>query len=134
MKKFPLLIVGAICLIIAAIMMFLGVRSGGLSVYKMPNQIVGQDINPNQRLRVGGLLVEGSVTKPDSDGFIYFTIAHENIEMPAKFKGIPPALFTEGKETIVDGWYRDNIFVADKILAKHDEDYTLPDRHKQASE
>ncbi len=132
MKKFPLLIIGAICLIIAGIMMYVGVSSGGLSTYKMPDQIVGHDINPNQRLRAGGILVEGSVKTPDQDGFIYFSIEHGGIEMPAKFKGIPPALFTEGKETILEGWYRDNVFVTDKILAKHDEDYTLPERHKTA--
>ncbi len=132
MKKFPLLIIGAICLTIAGIMMYIGIRSGGLSTYKMPDQIVGHDINPNQRLRAGGMLVKGSVSSPDPDGFIRFRIEHEGVQMPAKFKGIPPALFTEGKETILEGWYRDGVFITDKILAKHDEDYTLPERHKTA--
>ncbi len=136
MKKFPLILIGAICITIAALLAFLGFRQGGISLYMMPDQIItGQmngEINPQQRLKVGGVVVPDSVHVDDTTALLTFKIEHNNVQIPAKFDGLAPALFEEGSETILEGWWRDGVFVTDRILAKHDEDYTMPDRHKEA--
>lgn len=136
MKKFPLILIGAICIVIAAMLAFLGFRQGGISLYMMPDQIMAQheagEINPEQRLKVGGVVVPGSVKVDDVTAVLTFKIEHKDVEIPARFDGLAPALFEEGSETILEGWWREDIFVVDRILAKHDEDYTMPERHKEA--
>ncbi len=134
MKKFPLILIGAVCLSIAAILVFLALGKGSLSLYMMPDQIMSQNVNPNQRLKVGGVVVPGSVKVDEQTALMTFEIEHKNVKMPAQFDGLAPALFEEGSETILEGWWRDDVFVTDRILAKHDEDYTMPERHKQAGE
>lgn len=131
MKKFPLLMIGVICIAIAAILVFMGVRQGGVALYMMPDKIVAGDINPNQRIKAGGIVVPGSVKVDENTALMHFEIEHGGIIIPAEFNGLAPALFEEGKETILEGWYRDGVFKTERILAKHDEDYTLPEKHKQ---
>ncbi len=136
MKKFPLIFMGAVCITIAALLAFLAFRQGGISLYMMPNQIMAAhesgQINPDQRLKAGGVVVPGSVKVDDQTAMLTFKIEHEGVQIPAKFDGLAPALFEEGSETILEGWWRGDIFVVDRILAKHDEDYTMPERHKEA--
>ncbi len=138
MKNFPLMLIGGICLIIASLLAYLAFRQGGISLYMMPDQIMVAhtkgEINPEQRLKVGGVVVPNSVQIDDKTAILTFKIEHNNVQIPAQFDGLAPALFEEGSETILEGWWRNGIFVTDRILAKHDEDYTLPERHKQAGE
>ncbi|MFV0431358.1 MAG: cytochrome c maturation protein CcmE [Alphaproteobacteria bacterium] len=131
MKRFPLMIIGVICIVIAAILVYMGLRQGGVALYMMPDQIMSGDVNPHQRIKAGGIVVPGSVKVDPDTALMHFEIEHQGMKMPAEFNGLAPALFQEGSETILEGWYRDGVFKAERILAKHDEDYTLPERHKQ---
>lgn len=87
-----------------------------------PTDLISKSVSPSDKtLRVGGLV--NSIRKVD-DLTIEFIISDEQNSLVARFKGIPPALFTEGQGTIATGTLKEsNLFIAKEILAKHDENY-----------
>ena len=89
-------------------------------IYNKPN------ISLEKKIRVGGLVKEGSVkTKGQGINFIISDLKNEII---VSFVGITPNLFSEGKGVIAEGKLRDKkYFIANKILAKHDENYMPPE-------
>lgn len=87
-----------------------------------PTDLIEKAVSPSVKtLRVGGLV---SAIKKVDDLTIEFTISDEQNSLIARFKGIPPALFTECQGTIATGHLEaNNLFIAKEILAKHDENY-----------
>jgi len=73
-------------------------------------------------LRVGGLVKDGSL-KIDSDLGIKFIIEDNIAEVSVIYNGILPDLFREGQGVIAEGKFIDNLFIANEIVAKHDENY-----------
>ena len=73
-------------------------------------------------LRVGGLVKDGSV-RTDNDLGIKFIIEDNLAEVSVLYNGILPDLFREGQGVIAEGKFIDNIFIANEIVAKHDENY-----------
>ena len=92
-----------------------------------PTEIYNKgDIFLNKKLRVGGLVKEGSVMS--SQTTTNFIITDLKNEIIVSFSGSVPNLFAEGKGVIAEGKLQDKkYFVADKILAKHDENYMPPE-------
>jgi len=83
-------------------------------------------ISFNENIRVGGLVKEGSVVKKEKN--IIFVITDLKNEVIVSFSGLIPNLFAEGKGVVAEGKLRDKkYFIADKILAKHDENYMPPE-------
>tara|TARA_B100001123_G_scaffold374285_1_gene439477 strand:- start:1652 stop:2077 length:426 start_codon:yes stop_codon:yes gene_type:complete len=83
-------------------------------------------ISLSKKIRIGGLVKEESV-KQDNN-YINFIITDLKNEIIVTYEGIVPNLFSEGKGVIAEGKLRDKkYFVADKILAKHDENYMPPE-------
>ena len=95
-----------------------------------PTEIYNKsDISLNKKLRVGGLVKEGSI-KREKDG-INFIITDLKNEIVVSYKGLVPNLFSEGKGVVAEGKLNDKkYFIADKILAKHDENYMPPEVSK----
>ena len=84
------------------------------------------NISLNKKIRVGGLVKEGSVKKKEKG--INFVITDLKNEIIVSFTGIVPNLFSEGKGVIAEGKLRDKkYFITNKILAKHDENYMPPE-------
>ena len=84
------------------------------------------NIDFNEKIRLGGLVKAESVNQMDSS--TNFIIADLENEIIVTFNGILPNLFSEGKGVIAEGKLRDkNYFIADQILAKHDENYMPPE-------
>ena len=84
------------------------------------------NISLNKKIRVGGLVKEGSIKKKEKG--LNFVITDLKNEIIVSFTGIVPNLFSEGKGVVAEGKLRDKkYFVADKILAKHDENYMPPE-------
>ncbi len=87
------------------------------------------NISLNKKIRVGGLVKEGSVKKKEKG--INFVITDLKNEIIVSFTGIVPNLFSEGKGVIAEGKLRDKkYFITNKILAKHDENYMPPEVSK----
>jgi len=99
-----------------------------------PTEIYNKaNISFNEKIRVGGLVKEGSVLKEVT--FLKFIITDLNNEIIVSYNGSVPNLFSEGKGVIAEGMLKDKkFFVADKILAKHDENYMPPEVSKALKE
>ena len=86
-------------------------------------------VSYDQKIRIGGLVKENSIIKESSS--INFIITDLKKEIIVSYKGLVPNLFSEGKGVVAEGKLRDKkYFVADKILAKHDENYMPPEVSK----
>ena len=92
-------------------------------IYDKPN------ISFNEKIRIGGLVKENSIIKDQTS--IKFIITDLKKEIIVSYSGAVPNLFSEGKGVIAEGELKDKkYFVADKILAKHDENYMPPEVSK----
>ena len=119
-------------LTIFLVLTFIGVFSifktldKNLLYFKSPTDVkVDQDIY-NKKLRIGGMVKKDSL-KIDSED-IKFVITDYKNEIYVSFKGTVPNLFSEGKGVVAEGILKDKgFFIADRILAKHDENYLPPE-------
>ena len=95
-----------------------------------PTEIYNKtDISLKKKIRVGGLVKINSVNKGET--LINFIITDLNNEIIVSYNGLVPNLFSEGKGVVAEGKLKDKkYFIADKILAKHDENYMPPEVSK----
>ena len=88
-----------------------------------PTDLQAREITPDQSLRVGGLVEEGSVVR-ESDGLtVRFTITDLSNTVAVVYNGVLPDLFSEGQGVVAQGHMKSGTFEAVEILAKHDENY-----------
>ncbi len=119
-------------------LMLLGVGAGVTFALKALNQNimffytpseVAEGAAPSEKLfRVGGMVVEGSVHRPDDGITIKFDLTDNSQSMTVSYVGILPDLFREGQGIIANGSLNpEGEFVAEEVLAKHDENYMPPE-------
>ena len=125
-SRFFLLIIS---LISVAIVIFVVLRSLEENVvyFFSPTEIYNKtNISFDKKIRVGGLVKFNSVSKNETS--INFIITDLKKEIVVSYNGLVPNLFSEGKGVVAEGKLKDRkYFVADKILAKHDENYMPPE-------
>jgi len=118
--------------ILAVAIIFFTLRSLEENVvyFLSPTEIYNKtDISFKKKIRVGGLVKINSVNKSGTS--ISFIITDLNKEIIVSYNGLVPNLFSEGKGVVAEGKLKDKkYFVADKILAKHDENYMPPEVKK----
>ncbi|MBZ8133925.1 cytochrome c maturation protein CcmE [Afifella sp. IM 167] len=91
-----------------------------------PSEVAQKGVAPGSRIRLGGLVEEGSV-KREKDGEVFFSITDTAEAVPVHYKGILPDLFREGQGVVAEGHFdTSGAFAADSVLAKHDENYMPP--------
>jgi len=91
-----------------------------------PSEVKAGGMPPEQRLRIGGLVVEDSVERDGVD--VEFGLTDGNESVTVRYSGILPDLFREGQGIVALGTIRgDGVFAADEVLAKHDEEYMPPE-------
>lgn len=96
--------------------------SDTLVYFYTPSQMAGKSIGPGRRLRIGGLVEQGSVVRKEST--VTFTITDLTATLPVTYTGVLPDLFREGQGVVAEGRLeRDGLFHASEVLAKHDEKY-----------
>ena len=110
---------GITVLLVTTIILLVAFRSG-IEFYKSPTQLL-EVKDASIRLRVGGLVLRGSVENIGINNS--FVITDGNNEVDVQFVGVLPDLFAEGRGVIVRGQFKDNVFIASQVLAKHDEKY-----------
>ena len=110
---------GLTVLLVTTTILLVAFRSG-IEFYKSPSQLL-EVKDSSIRLRVGGLVLRGSVENIGVNNS--FVITDGNNEVEVQFVGILPDLFAEGRGVIVRGQLKDNVFIASQVLAKHDEKY-----------
>ena len=95
-------------------------------VFFYPPSELSKIKSSSEKVRVGGLVKEGSIIE-DSDN-IFFTVTDHLAEIQIECSGALPALFREGQGIVAEGkLVSNNLFKADKLLAKHDENYRPPE-------
>jgi cytochrome c-type biogenesis protein CcmE len=92
-----------------------------------PSQIVAGEAPQGERFRLGGMVEKGSVVKTEGTLDIQFLVTDFKHTVPVKYSGILPDLFREGQGVVAHGRLQNGTFVADEILAKHDEKYMPPE-------
>ena len=119
-------------LISVAIVIFVVLRSLEENVvyFFSPTEIYNKtNISFNEKIRVGGLVKMNSISKNETS--INFVITDLKKEIVVSYNGLVPNLFSEGKGVVAEGKLKDKkYFIADKILAKHDENYMPPEVNK----
>ena len=122
-QRLVLLVVALVALIGAGLLAAWALRSQA-SYFYLPSEIVAAAPTPGQAVRLGGMVESGSI-KPQTDGVtIEFMVVDGAGRIPVRFTGILPALFVEGQGVVADGhMLADGVFVAENVLAKHDENY-----------
>ncbi len=99
-----------------------------LMFYYDPSQIAAGKAPLDKRFRVGGMVVKGSVTRKPGDLTVKFVLTDFVHQVPVQYTGVLPDLFREGQGVIAHGTIGpDGNFVADEVLAKHDEKYMPPE-------
>ena len=126
------LFVMVLLLILASVVIFVVLKSLEENVvyFFSPTEIYNnENISFNKKIRVGGLVKEGSLT--NNQALINFIVTDLNNEIMVSYNGLLPNLFSEGKGVVAEGKLKDKkYFIADKILAKHDENYMPPEVSK----
>ena len=95
-----------------------------LDFFFTPSELYAQDIPDNKRIKVGGMVLEGSVKRDKTN--IIFEITDYKNSITVNFNGIVPDLFQEESGVVVLGYLDKDIILAEEVLAKHDENYMPP--------
>lgn len=89
-----------------------------------PSEAAARDVAPGQRIRLGGLVEEGSVDRERGTPIVRFRVTDMDRAVSVVYSGALPDLFREGQGVVTLGSFRpDGTFAADEVLAKHDENY-----------
>lgn len=128
------LVVAAIAAMSLAVLLFIwGVREQA-SYFYTPADVVAGKAAEGRAVRLGGMVEAGSIA-PQPDGVtIRFVVTDGHARTPVVYRGIVPDLFREGSGAVAEGRLQRGIFVADRILAKHDERYMPPELGNLAAE
>ena len=112
---------------VISIFLILNALNKNILYFNSPSDIkLNQEINFDKKIRVGGMVKKNTLKISDQE--IRFTITDFKNELRVSFKGTVPNLFAEGKGVVAEGKLQDKkFFIADRILAKHDENYMPPE-------
>ena len=112
----------------AAIALALMAFQENLLYFYSPSQIAAGEAPADRAFRVGGLVIDGSVEREPGALDVRFVLSDLEQTIPVVYAGILPDLFREGQGIIAHGRLGgDGVFVADEVLAKHDENYMPPE-------
>ena len=109
---------------VSGISLILYSLNSNLDYFFTPTELKEQNISSDKRIKIGGMVLEGSVFRNDSN--ISFTVTDYENFVKVEFKGIVPDLFQEGSGVVALGYLNDEVFYAEEVLAKHDENYMPP--------
>jgi cytochrome c-type biogenesis protein CcmE len=125
-RRFGLVVVGVVLLGVAAALVLTAFRSNLVFFYS-PSQVHERQVPAERAFRLGGLVETGTLRR-EADGLtVRFTVTDTAERVPVLYRGALPDLFREGRGVVTQGrMRRDGVFVANEVLAKHDENYMPP--------
>ena len=127
------LLVGSLAVLGVAVALVLSALNDNIVFFYSPTQLSQKKPGPSQRLRIGGLVQEGSVKKNGQD--VRFVVTDLARSVSVVYRGLLPDLFREGQGVIAEGTLgADGTFQAREVLAKHDEKYMPPEVAKALKE
>ena len=132
-QRLVLVSVALIALVAAVLLAMIGLKNQA-SFFYTPADIAAGKGADGKAARLGGMVEKGSV-KREADGVtIHFLLTDGKAQTPVTYRGIVPDLFREGSGAVAEGRMQRGTFVADQILAKHDERYMPPELGNLAAE
>ena len=122
-----ILVLLAVAAVLGAVLLAMWGLQDRAAYFVTPTDIAAGKVAPDRAMRLGGMVEKGSL-KRDADGLtVRFTVSDGKSRTPVLFRGITPDLFKEGNGVVAEGRLQPGgLFVADNILAKHDERYMPP--------
>ncbi|MBA3040207.1 MAG: cytochrome c maturation protein CcmE [Alphaproteobacteria bacterium] len=117
-------IAGGMSFIIAAVLLVMFAFGQSVAYFYMPADLEKTAVGPGTRIRLGGLVEEGSVVRGEGST-VKFSVTDGTATVPVTYVGILPDLFREGQGVVTEGKFEagSTVFNADSVLAKHDENY-----------
>ncbi len=126
-QRLSLIVIG-LAIFSLATYLVLNALEGNLSYFFSPSQVHNGEAPKDHVFRLGGMVEKGSVKRAEGDLTVNFVVTDNNKTMAVAYTGILPDLFEEGQGVIAQGKLNaDNVFIADEVLAKHDENYMPPE-------
>jgi len=117
---------GVVLLGLATILVMFALRDA-VVFFKTPSDVVEKGVQPGERFRLGGLVADGSVKRGQGTK-VEFSVTDTLQTINVSYEGILPDLFREGQGVVTEGKLTPGgQFVADTVLAKHDENYMPPE-------
>ena len=127
------LLVASLAVLGAAAALVLTALNDNIVFFYSPSQLAEKKPAPDRRLRIGGLVEQGSVKKEGTE--VRFKVTDLKQSVSVVYRGILPDLFREGRGVIAEGSLDSNgVFTAREVLAKHDENYMPPEVAKALKE
>ncbi|MFC7537691.1 cytochrome c maturation protein CcmE [Sphingomonas sp. GCM10030256] len=133
-QRLVLVLLALASLVGAALLAMWGLSDRAAYFYT-PQDVAAGKAEPGRAMRLGGMVRERSIVRQPDRLSIRFVVTDGPAAVPVSYRGITPDLFKENSGVVAEGQLRpDGLFVADTILAKHDERYMPPQMGNQAAE
>jgi cytochrome c-type biogenesis protein CcmE len=117
----------AVAAVLGAVLLAMWGLQDRAAYFVTPSDIAAGKAEPDTAMRLGGMVVEGSLARERDGVSIRFDVSDGKAVTPVAYRGITPDLFREGSGVVAEGRLQPSgLFVADHILAKHDERYMPP--------
>lgn len=127
-KQRLIIVIAVVLLSSVAIGLVVWALRGNINLFYPPADVVAGLAPTDRTIRVGGMVVEGSVQRGGADLTTTFAVTDYEAEVTVTYTGILPDLFSEGEGVVASGKLGpDGVLVASEVLAKHDENYMPPE-------
>lgn len=120
-RRIQMMVLGGVLLAASSALVSFAFRDA-IVFFFSPTELLAESHRPDQLLRVGGLVVTGSL-KRGAGETATFEVTDGNGVIPVRYTGVLPDLFAEGQGVVAEGYLSKGIFTATEVLAKHDENY-----------
>ena len=132
-QRLVLVVAAIVALMIAVLLAMWGLKDRA-SYFYTPADIAAGKAEQGRAVRLGGMVERGSIQRQSDGVTIRFVLTDGKAKTPVTYRGITPDLFREGSGAVAEGRLQGSTFVADTILAKHDERYMPPELGNLAAE
>lgn len=119
-----ILVLVALAALIGAALLAMSALKDDVAYFYTPSEALAQKVEPGRAVRLGGMVVNGSLQRAADGVSIRFEVTDGKASVPVTYTGVTPDLFKEGSGVVADGRFAPGgTFTAEEILAKHDERY-----------
>lgn len=132
-QRLVLVASAAVAVLVAVLLAMWGLRDQA-SYFYTPADVAAGRAEEGRAVRLGGMVEAGSIERQPDGVTIRFSVTDGQARTPVVYRGIVPDLFREGSGAVAEGRVENGTFVADTILAKHDERYMPPELGNLAAE